>query len=179
MKEQQVIRYVSGDLLKSNAKAIAHGVAPNDPFNQGLAKSLHEYLPAMYKDFRHYCHTRHPSPGELWAWGGIGGIRLVALFTQDAGAGHGSSPGKATTAHVNHALKALAKLCRAEGWSSIALPRLATGVGGLDWSEVKPLIERQLGELDIDVIVYETYVAGQAADEGLAQTAAAGTQSMQ
>lgn len=174
-----MIRYVSGDLLKSNAKAIAHGVAPNDPFSQGLAKLLHEYLPAMYKDFRHYCHTRHPSPGELWAWGGIGGIRLVALFTQEPGSGHGSTPGKATAAHVNRALKALAKLCRTEGWTSIALPRLATGVGGLDWSEVKPLIEHQLGDLGIAVIVYETYVPDQAADEGLSETPDAGNQKFQ
>lgn len=166
-----MIRYVSGDLLMSNARAVAHGVAPNDPFNQGLAATLREYLPAMYKDFRHFCHTRHPSPGDAWVWGGLGGLRLVALFTQMPGDGHGSTPGKATTASVNHALKSLAKLCRKEGWSSIALPRLATGVGGLEWSEVKPLIEHHLGDLGIPVIVYETYVADHAADEGLPETA--------
>lgn len=162
-----MIRYVSGDLLLSSAKAIAHGVAPNDDFGQGLAHTLRENLPAMYKDFRHYCHTQHPKSGELWTWGGAEGPRIVALFTQDGAYGHGDKPGKASTVHVNHALKELAKLVRHERWSSLALPRLATGVGGLDWQEVKPLIEHHLGELGIPVIVYETYRPNIVAEEGL------------
>lgn len=162
-----MIRYVSGDLLMSDAKAVAHGVAPNDDFGQGLAHTLREHLPAMYKDFRHYCQTRHPKPGGLWTWGGVDGIRLVALFTQAAAYEHGSRPGKASLSDVNHALKALAAECRREEWSSLALPRLATGVGGLDWAEVKPLVEHHLGELAVPVIVYETYLPNHKADEGL------------
>jgi hypothetical protein len=30
-------------------------------------------------------------------------------------------------------------------------------VGGLDWKEVRPLIERHLGDLDRPIYVYETY----------------------
>ncbi len=166
-----MIRYVSGDILMSNAKAIAHGVAPNDDFGQGLAHTLREHLPAMYKDFRHYCQSQHPKPGGLWTWGGAEGPRLVALFTQEGAYGHGAKPGKASTANVNHALKALAREVRQVGWSSVALPRLATGVGGLDWDDVKPLIEHHLGELGIPVIVYEVYRPNLAADEGLALAA--------
>jgi O-acetyl-ADP-ribose deacetylase (regulator of RNase III) len=162
-----MIRYVAGDILMSDAAAVAHGVAPNDSFNQGLAHTLREHLPAMYKDFRHFCQTQHPKEGELWTWGGVDSIRLVALFTQGAAYDHGSHPGKATHANVNHALKALANECRREGWTSVALPRLATGVGGLSWDEVKPLIERHLGELDIPVIVYDTYQPNEKADERL------------
>ena len=68
-----MIRYVTGDILLSQASAIAHGVAPNDDFNQGLAHSLREFSPAMYKDFRHFCQSTHPKPGTLWSWGGAGG----------------------------------------------------------------------------------------------------------
>lgn len=163
-----MIRYTSGDLLLSGAKAIAHGVAPNDPFNQGLAHALRERLPAMYKDFRHYCHTQHPKAGGLWVWGGVDGLRVACLFTQEAAAAHGSNPGNATLGNVNHALKALAAECRREQWPSLALPRLATGVGGLEWAQVKPLVEKHLGELGIPVIVYETFHAGVKGDEGLA-----------
>jgi len=41
-----MIRYVSGDLLQSKASLIAHGVAPNDNFGQGLALALRENWPA-------------------------------------------------------------------------------------------------------------------------------------
>ncbi len=166
-----MIRYVSGDILMSNAQSVAHGVAPNDDFGQGLAHTLRESLPAMYKDFRHYCQAQHPKAGGLWTWGGTDGIRLVALFTQEAAYEHGAKPGKANTSNVNHALKALASECKKEGWTSLALPRLATGVGGLDWNEVKPLIEHHLADLGIPVIVYETYRPDHAAEEGLQKIA--------
>ena len=32
-----MISEVSGDILLSKAQVIAHGIAPNDPFKQGLA----------------------------------------------------------------------------------------------------------------------------------------------
>lgn len=166
-----MIRNVTGDILLSQAQVIAHGVAPNDPFAQGLAHALRERWPAMYKDFRHYCQSRHPKEGECWAWSGAGDTHLVALFTQDGSYGHGAKPGKASLAHVNHSLKSLAQLVAKEGYTSLALPRLATGVGGLEWADVEPLIAKHLGELGVPVFVYATYRPGVAADEGVKRAA--------
>ncbi|HPF28388.1 MAG TPA: macro domain-containing protein [Steroidobacteraceae bacterium] len=152
---------VAGDLLLSKAAAIAHGVAPNDPFSQGLALSLRERWPALYKDFRHYCQTYHPKPGELWTWMGADGTIVVNLFTQEGVDGHhGGKPGRASLTHVSHALKALHKLAEQEKFASLALPRLATGVGGLKWEDVKPLITQHLDSLAIPVQVYATYRKG-------------------
>ena len=160
-----MITEVQGDILLSKAAAIAHGVAPNDHFDSGLALSLRERWPAMVKDFRHYCQTSHPKSGELWVWAGADGRRIINLMTQAAAYGHGEKPGAASLENVNHALRALAKLAAAEKLSSIALPKLATGVGGLDWQDVKPLIEHHLGALGIPVYVYSTFHAGMAAAE--------------
>ena len=158
-----MLHEVEGDILLSGAEAIGQGVAPNDPMDQGLALALRESYPAMHKDYHHWCHQHHGKPGEAWAWGGAGGVRIVNLLTQPAGPGH--RPGKANTHDVNHALRALRKIIAKEGFGSVALPRLATGVGGLDWSEVKPLMERQLGDLDIPVYVYTVYRPDKAAKE--------------
>jgi O-acetyl-ADP-ribose deacetylase (regulator of RNase III) len=160
-----MIYEVSGDILLSHAQVLAHGVAANDPMNHGLAMALHANYPAMHKDFHHWCHQQHPKAGEAWCWSGAAGVRIVNLLTQEGGYGRGSKPGKATTRSVNKCLRALKKLVLKEGFRSLALPRLATGVGGLEWSEVKPLIASQLGDLDIPVFVYSTYVPGQAAAE--------------
>ena len=162
-----MIKEVSGDILLTRAQVIAHGVAPNDPFHSGLALQLREQWPAMYKDFRHYCQTQHPKAGELWAWMSADGKRIVNLFTQDAAYDHGAKPGKATVPHVTRALRALHKLAEAEHFTSIALPRLATGVGGLDWSDVAPLLTQHLGDMKVPIIVYTTYHAGQKAVEGI------------
>jgi O-acetyl-ADP-ribose deacetylase (regulator of RNase III) len=119
----------------------------------------------MYKDFRHYCQTVHPKPGATWEWAGAEGARVVSLFTQDAAYGHGAKPGKATLEHVNHALRALRQMAEQEKLSSMALPRLATGVGGLSWQDVSPLIDKHLGDLTIPVYVYATYQKDVAANE--------------
>jgi O-acetyl-ADP-ribose deacetylase (regulator of RNase III) len=47
----------------------------------------------------------------------------------------------------------------------LALPRLATGVGGLDWNEVQPLVVQHLGDLAIPIFLYTTFHAGQKATE--------------
>jgi len=160
-----MIQQVTGDILKTKAQAIAHGVAPGDHFNQGLALSLRERYPAMFQDFRHYCHQQHPKPGTCWLWAGPGAV-LVSLFTQEPVPTHSHAhPGKAKKESVNHVLRQLAKLIKKEKLTSIALPRLATGVGGLDWSDVLPLIEHHLGDIGIPVIVYSTFHAGQQAKE--------------
>jgi O-acetyl-ADP-ribose deacetylase (regulator of RNase III) len=160
-----MIHEVTGDILLTKAQAIAHGVAPNDHFDSGLALALRERWPAMAKDFRHFARQEHPKPGTCWFWGGAGGARLFALLTQEGRHEHGARPGKASVSNVSHALAALRKAIVDDGIESVALPRLATGVGGLDWDEVAPLVRQHLGDLPVQVYVYSTYKAGVAAEE--------------
>lgn len=160
-----MIHELSGDILFSSAKVIAHGIAPNDDFHQGLALQLRERMPVLYKDFRHYCHTQHPKSGKLWTWVCADGRYIANLLTQDDSYDHGSKPGQATLTHVNHALHALHAFAQKEGIDSIALPRLACGVGGLMWEDVYPMIEKHLGDLGIPVYLYTTYQKGIKANE--------------
>ncbi len=152
-----MIHEVQGDILLTKAQAIAHGVAPNDHFNSGLALSLRERWPAMVKDFRHYCRTSHPKPGEVWTWHGPGGLTIVNLLTQDAVPEEGTRGGKARVESVNHALKALHKAVKDESIKSLALPKLASGAGGLEFTEVYPLIKQHLSDLGIPIYVYTTF----------------------
>lgn len=164
-----MIHEVAGDLLLSKAALIAHGVAPNDDWKHGIAAALRANCPAMYKDFRHFCKQQHPKPGTLWLWQGVDPagrhLRFAALFTQEPASNAGGHGGRAHTEYVNHALRELKKLVQKEGIPSLALPKLATGVGGLDWTHVAPLIRTQLGDLGIPVAVYVDYQPGVVAAE--------------
>ena len=155
-----MIQEVDGDILATKAEAIAHGVAANDPMNHGLAAALHKRYPAMHKDFHHWCRQKHPKPGSAWVWSGAGGARVINLITHDGGYEHGSKRQRASASDVNHALRALRKLIEHEHIASVALPRLATGVDGLDWSEVRPLIDNQLGDLAADIYIYREHAPG-------------------
>jgi len=160
-----MIKEVTGDILKTEAQAIAHGVAPMDHFDRGLALSLRKNYPSMVKDFRHYCHLTNPKPGEAWIWGGVGGIRIINLMTQEPATQLNGHPGRASLPNVNHALKELVKMVKEEKITSLAIPKLATGYGALDWDEVYPIIKSRLSELDIPIYIYSTFKSGVKAEE--------------
>lgn len=160
-----MIKEVKGDILLTGAQAIAHGVAPNDHFDRGLALSLRANYPAMAKDFRHFCRLKNPPPGEVWMWGTVDKFRIFNLMTQEPAKSLNGHPGSATVQNVNQCLKNLAKELKNENIESVALPKLATGYGKMDWDDVLPLIKKHLKDVDIPVYVYSTYVKGQKAEE--------------
>ncbi len=160
-----MLRYVEGDILLTKAAAMAHGVAPMDHFDSGLALSLRERFPSMYKDFRHYCQTFHPKPGDVWLWQGVDHNKIFNLLTQEPPLGNTGHPGRASTINLRHCLKNLVHEIEKENIKSLAIPRLATGVGGLHWEDVNPLLEEYLEPLSIPVYVYSVYRKGVAATE--------------
>ena len=159
-----MIHEVQGDILLTSAQAIAHGVSPNDHFDAGLALALRELWPSLAKDFRHYAHQVHPRPGELWTFRNAEGRVIYNLMTQE-GEHASQTSGRATLAHVGHTLKRLRHAIEKDGVRSVALPRLATGAGGLPWTDVRVLIEKHLGDLPVPVFVYVTYEKGVPAAE--------------
>lgn len=159
-----MIHKVSGDILFTKAQASAHGISPNDPFDQGLARALRERWPVMHKDYRHFAHQTHPQPGSLWEWNGFG-VCIINLLTQSGSFESGARCEPASLSNVEHCLKALKQKLIEDHITSLALPRLATGVGGLDWEEVRPLIEKHLSDLPIPIYVYTTYHPGEHARE--------------
>lgn len=167
-----MIKEVCGDILLSKADLLAHGISANDPFDSGLALALRERWPSLVKDYRHDTRSKAIGTGDVWGWTGVqenGGARkIVNLVTQDTlGQGPSAKPGKASVENVRRSLQRLAKYVRDENITSVALPRLATGVGGLAWEDVRPLVDQYMGGLGIPVIVYTTYQKGVQAAEGL------------
>lgn len=159
------MKEVTGDILLTNAKALAHGVAIDDDFKHGVGAELKAQWPSLYKDFRHFCKTHSPKEGDVWAWKGPGTPVIFNLFTQGAPKSDGGLPGKANLSSVHHALKHLAKELNSQSLDSVAITKIATGVGGLEWDEVKATIEKDLSGYGGKVIVYSTFKAKQKAEE--------------
>ncbi len=161
-----MIHEVSGDILLTRAGAIAHSVWPNDEFQEGLRASLRGKWPMLLKEFRNYVKQCRPKPGEIWTWNGPG-IRIFNLFTLE---GDRYQDVKATLGNVDCSLKQLRHEMENGDIKSIALPRLATGQGHLEWSDVLSLIHCHLGDLKIPVFVYTHYQQDvQASEPGMAR----------
>lgn len=160
-----MIYKIEGDILLSKAQAIAHGVGVNDPMDKGLALQLHHIFPSLQKDLNRWCHQHDTKPGEAWLWIGQNNARIVNLITHENRVSNDHHYDKATLGNLNHSLTALTKIVAHEKLTSIALPKIGTGFGDLDWDDVWPLIEINLGTLKIPVYVYTLYHPGHAATE--------------
>lgn len=160
-----MIREVEGDILHTQAHAIAHGVAPNDFFTHGLSLNLRQRWPAMYQDFLHLNEKHQPQPGDVFTWRGVGGVQVVHLFTQDNLEGLSPFTGPASLDNVKRCMSKLQQVILEQGIVSLALPRIATGAGGLEWEDVRDIMYPPLEKLHIPTVVYTDYVPGIAANE--------------
>ena len=66
----------------------------------------------------------------MWA---DAGQAIINLMTQKVTTDKKAHPGKASTRHPGHALRALRKIIAKEHISSLAPPKLAADIGGLNW----------------------------------------------
>ena len=160
---------VKGDILLTRAQAIAQGVGVNDPMDKGLALQLRRNFPTLHKDFDRWCYQHDTHPGEAWLWKGPDKQRIINLITHENTLVRESHYYKATLRHIKQALASLVTIIDHEALASIALPKLGTGLGDLDWDDVRPLIEEQLGDLPVTAFIYAEYCPGQKGLELIAQ----------
>jgi O-acetyl-ADP-ribose deacetylase (regulator of RNase III) len=143
-----------GNIAFSKADAIVQGIAPDEDFSQGVALAVSQKHPGIIEDFAQFRSETPPQPGSLWTWRNGAGPRVVSLFIRAAADDH---HGKARVEWVDQALAQLRELALRENFKSLALPKLGTGVGDLDWREVKPLIQKHLGDLPAKVLLYTIF----------------------
>ena len=130
-----------------------------------LARKLQEKFPSMRDQFIEWCEETNPEPGDIWLWGGNTKTRVLNLIVGEAAEpelGRSSRPNKIA---VHRALRAVNKLVIDERFKSIAIPRIGSGVGGIDWLEVRGMMASQLGELIIPLFVDVTALDGMLAHE--------------
>lgn len=160
-----MIYEVEGDILMSRADVIAQGVAVNDPMSSGLARKLQEKFPSMREQFIEWCEQANPEPGNIWLWEGNGKTKILNLIVAEAADPDLHRASRPNKIAVHRAFRAVNKLVVDERLSSIALPKIGSGAGGIDWLEVRGMMHSQLGELLIPLFVYVTELEGMLASE--------------
>ena len=150
-----MIEYKHGDLLSAPVEALVNTVNTEGVMGKGIALQFRDRFPSTY--FEHYrgaCKAKRVHLGQMHVHdrGQLvdDGPRWIVNFPTK---GHWRA--KSRMADIDAGLQDLARWIRHEGIKSIALPPLGCGNGGLDWGEVKPLIERVLADLPVQVLVFE------------------------
>ena len=145
------VRFVRGDIFQSGADVLVNPVNCVGVMGAGLALEFRKRFPGLYEDYRAACQRGMIAPGEVVRWGSDTKPDIV-LFPVKV---HWKRPSRLPW--IGAGLRSLRKLILEDQITSIAVPALGCGLDGLNWDDVKPLIDIHLGDLDADVLVYESH----------------------
>ncbi len=156
-----MIEYKSSDILKENAEALVNTVNCVGVMGRGIALQFKKVFPENFKAYAVACKHDKVRPGRMFVYetGQLTNPRYIINFPTKR-----HWRGKSRMEDIESGLEALAEIIRQYNIRSIALPPLGSGLGGLDWAEVKPRIESALQAFtDVRIIIYEP--KGAPADE--------------
>lgn len=148
-----MIELVSGNILKDESDAIVNTVNCVGVMGRGIALQFKSAWPNNFKAYEAACKREEVLPGRMFIYetGQLTGPKLIVNFPTKR-----HWRGKSRIQDIESGLQALAKEIANRNIRSIAIPPLGSGLGGLSWNEVRPLIEKVLSPLeDVLVRVYE------------------------
>jgi O-acetyl-ADP-ribose deacetylase (regulator of RNase III) len=152
-----MLTFRKGDILGSDTEAVVNTVNCVGIMGRGIALQFKNAYPDNFKAYAAACKRYEVQPGRMFVFetGQLGWPRFIINFPTKR-----HWRGKSRIEDIQAGLKALVSEVRSRRIRSIAIPPLGSGLGGLSWSTVKPLIERAAEELrDVDVVVYEPGLA--------------------
>ena len=148
-----MIEFTTGDILRADAEALVNTVNCVGIMGRGVALQFKNDFPANFKACQAACAREEVKPGTMFVFetGTLGNPKFIINFPTKR-----HWRGKSRIEDIDSGLKALVEEVRNRGIRSIAIPPLGSGLGGLNWAEVRPRIEAALrGVKDLHVIVFE------------------------
>jgi Predicted phosphatase homologous to the C-terminal domain of histone macroH2A1 len=148
-----MIRYTTGDILHAGTEALVNTVNSVGVMGRGIALQFKDAFPANFKAYAAACNRGEVIPGRMFVFdtGELGLPRYIINFPTKR-----HWRGKSRIEDIRSGLDSLVAEIRRLGIRSVAIPPLGSGLGGLDWNQVRPLIENALSALpDIEIVVFE------------------------
>ena len=148
-----MIESTQGDLFEADAEALVNTVNCVGVMGRGIALQFKKTFPENFKQYKKQCDAKTLVPGTMFVFdtGNMFGQRYIINFPTK-----NHWRGKSKIADIESGLTALIDEVRSRKIKSIAIPPLGCGLGGLNWNEVRPLIEEAFAELpDVQVLLYE------------------------
>ncbi len=147
------ITLTRGDLLKQDdVDAIVNTVNCVGVMGKGIALQFRNKWPENYRAYEAACKAKQVRPGRMFVFDSGGLVKpnyIVNFPTKD------HWRGKSRIEFIRDGLVDLVTQILRLGIRSIAIPPLGCGNGGLEWAEVRPLIESAFADMpDVDVRLF-------------------------
>ncbi|MPV50870.1 Appr-1-p processing protein [Pseudactinotalea sp. HY160] len=147
-----MITEAQGNLLTAPVEALVNTVNTMGVMGKGIALQFKKAFPEMFKAYAAAARRGEVKLGRMHVWPTqtLDGPQYIINFPTK---GHWRA--KSRVADIDSGLADLVKVVQERGITSIAVPPLGCGNGGLDWAEVEPRIRAAFDQLPgVDVRVY-------------------------
>lgn len=148
-----MINYTTGDILNADAEALVNTVNCVGVMGRGIALQFKNTFPKNFEAYTAACKRDEVQPGRMFMYetGFLTNPKYIVNFPTKR-----HWRGKSRIEDIEAGLRALVGEIRVRGICSIAIPPLGSGLGGLEWQDVRTRIEVAMGHLDdVRVIVFE------------------------
>ena len=151
-----MIHYTKGNILESSAEALVNTVNLVGVMGKGIALQFKNQFPDNDKRYQKACKTGEIAIGKLFVTrqSTIFGEKIIINFPTK---NDWRKPSEYS--YIQAGLDDLVRVIEEYHISSIAIPPLGAGNGGLNWVKVRGMIEQRLANLEIDITVYEPNAA--------------------
>jgi O-acetyl-ADP-ribose deacetylase (regulator of RNase III) len=150
-----MIEYRTGDVLETDAEALVNTVNCVGVMGRGVALQFKNAYPENFKVYKRACDRGEVQPGRMLVFetGHLTNPKYIINFPTKR-----HWRGKSRMEDIESGLKALVEEIRTRHITSIAVPPLGSGLGGLNWRDVRLRIEKALSDLEgVRVLVFEPH----------------------
>lgn len=139
-----MIKYVTGNILHEQSDAIVNTVNTVGVMGKGLALQFKKAFPLNFEAYKSACDSQSFSVGDVLSVSlqSLNPPYYIINFPTKA-----HWKGKSKLEFIDTGLDALVSEVQKLDLKSVSLPALGSGLGGLDWEQVKSLIENKLSEV--------------------------------
>jgi len=148
-----MIEYKTGDILSEEAEALVNSVNCVGVMGRGIALQFKKAFPGNFNAYVARCERNQMRPGRVFVFetGQTVPPRYIINFPTKR-----HWRGKSRIEDIEAGLASLTEEIRSYGIRSIAIPPLGSGLGGLDWPEVRTRLEAALKDFeDVKVVIFE------------------------
>ncbi len=147
-----MIHYTSGDILQNEADALVNTVNCVGVMGRGIALQFKKAFPKNFEEYKAACDSGEVIPGRMFITErkALTAPHFIVNFPTKR-----HWRGKSRIEDIESGLMALKQEIETRGIRSISIPPLGSGLGGLHWPDVRHRIEKSLGDLDVDIFVFE------------------------
>ena len=140
----------TGSLLAANVEALVNAVNTVGVMGKGLALVFKKAFPDNYDEYRRGCTEGEVAPGRVFIVDRAPRTpRWIINFPTKR---HWRDTSRIED--IRDGLADMVEQIQARRMQSVAVPALGCGLGGLEWSEVRPLIVAACGPLSARILVF-------------------------